>query len=42
MCRDCGECVVACPTGALAFKDEQGIVKSGLRKGVKTGAMPNF
>ncbi len=30
-CRDCGECVVACPTGALAFKDKQGIVKSGLR-----------
>ena len=21
-CRDCGECVVACPTGALAFKDK--------------------
>ncbi len=28
-CRDCGECIVACPTGALAFKDTQGIVKSG-------------
>ena len=38
-CRDCGECVVACPTGALAFKDKPGIVKSGLRKGVKTGAV---
>jgi len=24
-CRDCGECVVACPTGALAFKDKPGI-----------------
>ncbi len=35
-CRDCGECVVACPTGALSFKDKQGI-KSGLRKGMKTG-----
>ena len=23
-CRDCGECVVACPTGALVFKGEQG------------------
>jgi len=21
-CRDCGECVVACPTGALAFKEQ--------------------
>jgi len=30
-CRDCGECVVACPTGALAFKDKPGI-KSSLRK----------
>ena len=28
-CRDCGECVAACPTGALAFKDKPGI-KSGL------------
>ena len=37
-CRDCGECVVTCPTGALAFKDKQGIIKSGLRQGVKTGA----
>jgi bidirectional [NiFe] hydrogenase diaphorase subunit len=24
-CRDCAECVVACPTGALAFKDEQAL-----------------
>ena len=24
-CRDCGECVVVCPTGALAFKDKQSI-----------------
>jgi len=23
-CRDCGECVVVCPTGALCFKDEPG------------------
>ena len=22
MCRDCGECVVACPTGALTFKEQ--------------------
>lgn len=28
-CRDCGECVVVCPIGALAFKDEPGI-KRGL------------
>ena len=32
MCRDCGECVVACPTGALAFKDKQGVLKV-VRKG---------
>jgi formate dehydrogenase major subunit/NADH-quinone oxidoreductase subunit G len=23
-CRDCGECVVACPTGAMTFKDKGG------------------
>ncbi len=29
-CRDCSECVVACPTGALTFKASQGIVKGNL------------
>ncbi len=29
-CRDCSECVAACPTGALTFKAGQGIVKASL------------
>lgn len=37
-CQDCGECVIACPTGALTFKDKQGTLKGNLRKGVKIGA----
>jgi len=37
-CRDCGECVVACPTGALTFKDKQGTVKSVHRERVETAA----
>ena len=24
-CRDCGECVVVCPTGAMTFKEHQGV-----------------
>lgn len=28
-CRGCGECVVVCPTGALAFKDKQRAGKPG-------------
>ncbi|MDH5695546.1 MAG: 2Fe-2S iron-sulfur cluster-binding protein [Dehalococcoidia bacterium] len=36
-CRDCGECVVACPSGALTFKDKQGVAKSCLREKVKQG-----
>ena len=35
----CRECVIVCPTGALAFKDKRGIVKSGFKKGVKTGVV---
>ena len=35
-CRDCGECVVACPTGALTFKDKQGTVKSAHKERVET------
>jgi bidirectional [NiFe] hydrogenase diaphorase subunit len=31
-CRDCGECVTACPTGALAFKDKPSTARSGLRR----------
>jgi len=37
-CRDCGECVVVCPTGALTFKDKLGTVKSVHRKRVETAA----
>jgi len=28
-CRDCGECVIACPTGALTFKEQQAKLKEG-------------
>ena len=31
-CQDCGECVIACPAGALVFKEHQGIVKSDQRE----------